>query len=66
MRSIRYRRGTKKYRHSKRKERKYAFFTTTILCFGTLNKNCRIYDKDGINVNLNSKIKEIKERAASM
>ena len=47
MRSIRYRRGTRRYRHSKRKERTYVFFTT-IQDFDTLNRNYRIYDMDAL------------------
>ena len=47
MRSIRYRRGTRRYRHSKRK-RTYVFFTTIVSDFGTLSRNYRIYDMDAL------------------
>ena len=48
MRSIRYRRGTRRYRHSKRKEKRYVFFTTIMQDFGTLSRNYRIYDIDAL------------------
>lgn len=48
MRSIRYRRGTRRYRHSKRKERSYIFFTTIVADFGKLSRNYRIYDMDAL------------------
>ena len=48
MRSIRYRRGTRRYRHSKRKERNYVFFTAIAADFGVLSRNYRIYDMDAL------------------
>ena len=48
MRSIRYRRGTRRYKHSKRKERNYEFFTTIAADFSKLTRNYRIYDMDAL------------------